>query len=54
MLTTVRDRVKKLMDEGKSYDDIIKAQPLSDIEKRESNANTFIKVIYDSQLRKYN
>ncbi|NJO25244.1 MAG: MBL fold metallo-hydrolase [Bacteroidia bacterium] len=54
MLTTIRDRVKKLIDEGKSYDDIIKAKPISDIEKRETNANTFIKVVYDSQLRKYN
>jgi cyclase len=54
MLTTVRDRIKKLMDEGKSYDDIIKANPISDIEKRVTNANNFIKVVYDSQLRKYN
>lgn len=54
MLTTVRERVKKLMDEGKSYDDIIKAHPISDMEKSESTANNFIKVVYDSQLRKYN
>jgi cyclase len=54
MLTTVRDRIKKLIDEGKSYDDIIMAQPINDIEKRVSNANSFIKVVYDSQLRKYN
>jgi glyoxylase-like metal-dependent hydrolase (beta-lactamase superfamily II) len=54
MLTTIRDRIKKLMDEGKSYDDIIKAHPISDIEKREAAANSFIKVVYDSQLRKYN
>jgi glyoxylase-like metal-dependent hydrolase (beta-lactamase superfamily II) len=54
MLTTIRDRIKKLIDEGKSYDDIIKARPISDIEKREPNANSFIKVVYDSQLRKYN
>jgi hypothetical protein len=54
MLTTIKDRIKKLIDDGKSFDDIIKAQPINDIEKRVSNANDFIKVVYDSQLRKYN
>jgi glyoxylase-like metal-dependent hydrolase (beta-lactamase superfamily II) len=51
MLRTIRDRVKKQMDEGKTMEQIIAADPLSGFEKMGVSANEFIKVVYDSILK---
>ena len=52
MLMTVRDRIAKLIAEGKSLDEAVAAKPLADIGARiganeEQNAN-FVRVIYRS------
>jgi hypothetical protein len=39
------------MDEGKTMEQIIAADPLSGFEKRGVSANEFIKVVYDSILK---
>jgi hypothetical protein len=51
MLRTVRDRVKKLMDEGKTLEQIIAADPLAGFEKKGTKAEDFINVVYKSILK---
>jgi hypothetical protein len=51
MIRTVRDRVKKLMDEGKSLGEIITADPMKDFPKKGVSLNDFIGVVYNSILK---
>ena len=51
MLKTVRDRVKKQMDEGKTMEQIIATDPMGGFEKRGVGVNEFVKVVYDSILK---
>jgi cyclase len=51
MLTTIRDRVKKLVDEGKTMEEIIKTDPLNGFVQQGANANEIIKVVYNSILK---
>lgn len=51
MLKTIRDRVKKLVDEGKTLEQITATNPLSGFEQRGISAKDFIKVVYDSVLK---
>ncbi len=51
MLTTIRDRVKKQMDEGKALEQIIAADPLSGFVQKGPNANNIIKIVYNSILK---
>jgi len=52
MLATARERVTKLIAEGKSLDDSVAAKPLSDIEAKlganEKQSGDFVRVIYRS------
>ncbi|MEO6452767.1 MAG: MBL fold metallo-hydrolase [Ginsengibacter sp.] len=48
MLRTIRDRVKKQMDDGKTMEQIIVADPVSGLVKKGSNINDIIKVVYNS------
>jgi len=52
MLITVRDRMKKLMNEGKSLDEIIALKPNADLDKAWGeaflNPEMFIKVLYSA------
>jgi hypothetical protein len=50
-LKTIRDAVRKLIDEGKSFEDIIKSDFLSGHGKRGVNEIDFIKSVYDSILK---
>jgi glyoxylase-like metal-dependent hydrolase (beta-lactamase superfamily II) len=53
MLTTIRDRVKKMMEEGRSFDEINKSDaPLAGFEKKGFASNDFLKVVYDSITKK--
>ena len=51
MLRTVRDRVKKEMDAGKSIDEIIETQPLKGYVQAGNNANNIVKIVYNSILK---
>jgi hypothetical protein len=51
MLKTVRDRVKKQMDEGDGMGPIIASGPLSGFEKKGIGINDFVKIVYDSILK---
>jgi len=51
MIRTVRDRVKKLMDEGKSLGEIITADPMKDFPKQGVSLKDFIAVVYNSILK---
>ena len=51
MLTTIRDRVKKQMDEGKALEQIIAADLLSGFVQKGPNANSIIKIVYNSILK---
>lgn len=51
MLRAIRDRVKKLMDEGKTMEQIIAADPLTDLVRKGSNINDIVKVVYNSILK---
>ena len=52
MLVTVRDRVKKLVDEGKSEQDVLAANPIADLDSKwagqgiTSNPN-FLRNVYN-------
>jgi cyclase len=52
MLVTVRDRVRKLVDEGKSEQDVVAAKPLADLDAKWSTnptqATNFLKNVYNS------
>ena len=48
MLRTVRDRVKKQMDEGKTLEQIIASDPLNGFAKRGVNTKDFVTVVYNS------
>ncbi|MES1224214.1 MAG: MBL fold metallo-hydrolase [Bacteroidota bacterium] len=51
MLKTIRDRVKKSVDEGKTLEQVMETNPLSGFEQRGVSAKDFIKVVYDSILK---
>jgi len=51
MLRAIRGRVKKLMDEGKTMEQIIAADPLTDLVRKGSNINDIVKVVYNSFLK---
>jgi glyoxylase-like metal-dependent hydrolase (beta-lactamase superfamily II) len=51
MLRAIRGRVKKLMDEGKTMEQIIAADPLTDLVRKGSNINDIVKVVYNSILK---
>ena len=51
MLRTIRDRVKKSVDEGKTLEQVTATNPLSGFEQRGVSAKDFIKVVYDSILK---
>jgi len=52
MLVTARDRMAKLVKDGKSEDDVVTAKPLSDLDAKwaptELASNNFIRVVYHS------
>jgi hypothetical protein len=52
MLTTARDRMAKLVKEGKSEADVIAAKPFADLDKTwaptDLAATNFIRVVYHS------
>ena len=51
MLRTIRDRVKKQMEEGKSLEQIITTKPLNGFVQQGPNANNIIKIVYNSILK---
>jgi cyclase len=51
MIRTVRDRVKKLMDEGKSLEEIITTDPMKDYPKQGVGLKDFTRVVYNSILK---
>jgi cyclase len=51
MLRTIRDRIKKLMDEGKNMEQIIAADPLNGFVQQGPNANNIIRIVYNSILK---
>jgi hypothetical protein len=52
MLVTARDRMAKLVKEGKSEDDVLAAKPFDDLDKKwaptELASKNFIRVVYHS------
>jgi glyoxylase-like metal-dependent hydrolase (beta-lactamase superfamily II) len=52
MLITARDRMEKLVKEGKSEDDVVAAKPFADLDAKwaptELEARNFIRVVYHS------
>lgn len=55
MLTTVRDRISKLIDEGKSLEEILAAAPTSDYDERYGDISKslgFIDRVYNSLVKK--
>jgi glyoxylase-like metal-dependent hydrolase (beta-lactamase superfamily II) len=52
MLVTARDRVQKLIAEGKSEDDVVNAKPLADLDPKaganEQGSANFVRLIYKS------
>lgn len=51
MLKTVRDRVKKEIDAGKSVEEIIATDPLNGYVQKGPNANAIIRIVYFSILK---
>jgi len=51
MLRTVRDRVKKQMEQGKKLEEIISADPMNDFEKKGIGVKDFITIVYNSLLK---
>ncbi len=51
MLRTIRDSVKTQMDKGKTFDQIVAADPTKDFEKKGMGVKEFVRVVYDSILR---
>jgi cyclase len=51
MLTTIRDRVKLQMDQGKTLDQIFATDPTKGFDKKSTDVNEFVKVVYDSILK---
>lgn len=51
MLRTIRDRIKKSVDEGKTLEQVTATNPLGGFEQRGVSAKDFIKVVYDSILK---
>lgn len=52
MLTTARDRMAKLVAEGKSEDEVVAAKPFADLDAKwaqsEQRSKNFIRVVYHS------
>jgi hypothetical protein len=52
MLVTARDRMAKLVKEGKSEDDVVAAKPFADLDAKwapsELAAKNFVRVVYHS------
>ena len=52
MLVTARDRMAKLVSDGKSEDDVVAAKPFADLDAKwardELAASNFIRVVYHS------
>ena len=52
MLVTARDRIAKLVAEGKSEDDVLAAKPLADLDAKwaanDQSAKNFVRVVYNS------
>ena len=52
MLVTSRDRMQKLVQEGKSEDDVVAAKPFADLDAKwaptELASKNFIRVVYHS------
>lgn len=51
MLRAIRDKVKKLIDEGKTMEQIIAADPLTGLVRKGANISDIVKVVYDSILK---
>ncbi len=51
MLRGIRDAVKKLMDQGKTMEQIIAADPLTGLVRKGSNITDIVKVVYNSILK---
>jgi cyclase len=55
MLVTARDRIEKLVNEGKSEEEVIAAKPLADLDAKwaatEEVARNFTKMVYNSFKR---
>lgn len=51
MLRSIRDRVKKLMNEGKTMEQIIAADPLTGLVRTGSNITDIVRVVYNSILK---
>lgn len=51
MLKAIRNKVKMLMDEGKTIEQIVAADPFGDLVRKGSNINDIVKVVYNSILK---
>lgn len=51
MLKAIRDQVKKLMDEGKTMEQIIAADPLTGLVRKGSDITDIVRVVYNSILK---
>ena len=51
MLRAIRDNIKKLMNEGKTMEQIIAADPVSSLVKKGSDIPDIVKVVYNSILK---
>lgn len=51
MLRTVRDRVKKQMEEGRTLNEIIIADPMNGFEKKGIGVKDFVTIVYNSILK---
>jgi len=54
MLVAARERIAKLIKEGRSLDEVLKADPVADLYKGKSDfpAESFVKVVYLDLSRK--
>ena len=56
MLITARDRMDKLIKEGKSEDDVLASKPFADLDAKwaltEQASQNFIRVVYNSLAHK--
>ena len=51
MLRAIRDKVKKLMDEGRTMEQIIAADPLTGLVRKGANISDIVRVVYNSILK---
>jgi glyoxylase-like metal-dependent hydrolase (beta-lactamase superfamily II) len=51
MLRSIRDIIKKLMEEGKTMDQIIAADPLTGLVRKGANITDIVRVVYNSILK---